>query len=370
MPSQLLHVLFGEDVIAEIHRRLTPGFGIVAGKALEKIKGSYWKAFVLGCQGPDIFYHSQRRRPVGLEYGTLLHRRGAGVFTAGLLKMGLPAIPPDEEDIRMRRREKGINALGTYALGFMTHAILDRLAHPYIVYKSDRPPPDNTRDRSHAFFERIIDVLMLKHLRNAEISLWDQEGLLAETCEDPPPGLRELLLDVLVQAYPERAGKDEKLRFRIENTLLDCAAFYRITAPANIPVTDSVTVLLQHDVSLPLPQQKGFVAYLYPENLPSHIDFLNLEKRPWYYPAGEKKEDIRSFPELYEEAVKATADSLSVIIGDYLSKGFFPIEEAARAIGNGGLSIVDETGKPCALSWTDPLPLQEVLDRQVELRGL
>ena len=354
MPSQVLHTLFGEDVTAEIHRRMESRFGVVAGKALEKIRDTHRKAFALGCQGPDIFYHSQNRRPVGLEYGTLLHRRGVGIFTAGLLKMGLPDPPPGtpaEATGRGSPPEKEINALGVYALGFMTHAILDRLTHPYIVYKSDRPPPENARrDRSHAFLERIVDVLMLKRLRGAEISGWDQEGILAEICEDPPPGLRELLARALVLAYPERAGKDEKLRARIENTFLDCAAFYRNTAPANKP--------------------KSHVAYLYPEKLPVHIDFLNLKKRPWYYPAGEKKEDLRSFPELYAAAVKAAADSLTGIIGRYLEEGFFPIAEAAQAIGNGGLSIVDEEGRPCALSWTDPLPLQEVLDEQVALRGL
>ena len=126
MPSQVLHTLFGEDIVGEIYRRLGGRFGIVADKALEKINRTYPAVFALGCQGPDIFYHGQRTRPVAVEYGGLLHRRGYGVFTASLLKMGLPDPPPDEEDIRAGRREKGINALGVYSLGFMTHAILDR----------------------------------------------------------------------------------------------------------------------------------------------------------------------------------------------------------------------------------------------------
>ena len=379
MPSQLLHILFGEDVIAEMYRRLEGRFGIVAGKAVEKIRNPHWKAFVLGCQGPDIFYHSQGRRPVGLEYGTLLHRRGAGDFTAGLLKMGLPDPPPGEEDIRMNRREKEINALGVYALGYMTHAILDRQTHPYIVYKSDRPPPTTSRrDRSHAFLERIIDKLMYRFLRGAEISSWDQDGLLAEICEDPPPGLKELLFQALVHAFPERAGKDEKLSRRVENTFLDCAFFYRITSPSNNPVpvsserSPAQAVLINSQAGSDPKDffQKGRVAYLYPENLPAHIDFLNLSKEPWYYPAGERKMDKRSFPEIYEGAVKAAADSLTVVMGNYLETGLFPIEEAARAIGNGGLSIVDEKGKPCAPVRSDPFPLQEVLDEQTALRGI
>ena len=365
MPSQLLHTLFGEDVTIEIYRRMAPTFGIVAGKALEKIQRTYRKAFVLGCQGPDIFYHSQKRRPVCLEYGTLLHRRGAGIFTAGLLKMGLPNPPPDEEDIRMHRREKGINALGAYALGFMTHAILDRLAHPFIVYKSGWFSPSKSKALRffslHAFFERIIDVLMLKQLRGMEISSWDQKGLLAETCENPPIGLKVLLGSALILTFPERAGKDEKLSRRIENTFLDCAAFYYLTAPDNTT---------RQNPSAASSVRREHLSYIFPEDLPAQIDFLNLEHRPWYYPSGEEKADTRSFPEIYAGAVHAAADTLAGVIGRYLEDGSFPIKEAAQAIGNGGLSIVDEAGLPCAPVRTDPLPLSAVLEQQAEIRGL
>ena len=325
MPSQLLHVLFGEDVFPNI-------------------PAAHRKVFALGCQGPDIFYHSQGRRPVGLEYGTLLHRRGAGAFTAELL-----------------RRCKENDALGAYALGFATHAILDRLAHPYIVYKSEV-----TRYVSfHAFFERIIDVLMLKLLRGTEITSWDQ-GMLAETCENPPLGLKELLAGALVAAFPERAGKDEKLRLRIENAFLDCAGFYRLTAPARPPAES-------RDDAFSL--RKHHLVYLYPLELPGDIDFLNLSRQPWYCPAGEKKEDRRSFPEIYAGAAAAAAGSFAGIINRDMEKGVFPFDEAAangiaNAIGNGGLNIVDENGKPCAPCRADPLPLEEVLERQAALRGL
>ena len=361
MPSQLLHVLFGEDVFARIGRRLESRFGTAAGgmvTAWGKIAAVQRKAFVLGCQGPDIFYHSQGRRPVGLEYGTLLHRRGAGTFTAELLGS---CFSPPGADTRTRRPENEINALGAYSLGFMTHAILDRLAHPYIVYKSDsscsaaRFPGIPRFEGSHAFFERIIDVMMFKLLRGKEIASWDQ-GILAESCESPPPGLKELLAGALIAAFPGRAGKDEKLKSRVENTFLDSAGFYRLTAPA-CPRDDQ------------FPPQKRHLVYLYPEELPGGIDFLNLEKQPWYYPAGEKKEDRRSFPEIYGGAVAAAADSFTGIISRYLEEGSFPAETAA-VIGDGGLNIVDENGKPCAPSRTDPLPLEDVLEQQAVLHKL
>jgi hypothetical protein len=366
MPSQILHVLFGEDVISGMYSRLTGRFGIVADKALEKIRYTHGRSFALGCQGPDIFYHSQGRRPVGIEYGALLHRRGAGIFTAGLLKMGLPDPPPDEEDIRQGRREKGINALGAYALGFMTHAILDRRAHPYIVYKSGWVSPKKPETlryaKTHAFFERVIDALMLKILRGVEVASWDQEAVLADVCEKPPLGLRELLARALILAFPERAGRDEKLDQRMANTFLDCASFYRHTAPARTSFTTGAKAASE-GIS---PET---LAYMYPEELPADIDFLNLEHRPWQYPVAAGAEDRRGFPEIYADAVTAAVEAITPVIVQSLAAGIFPIKEAAQAIGNSGLSIVDENGKPCAPARSDPLPLDKVLEEQARKRG-
>jgi hypothetical protein len=280
---------------------------------------------------------------VGLEYGTLLHRRGAGIFTAGLLKMGLPG--PDKDNPR-----RGIDALGVYALGFMTHAILDRAAHPYIIYKS----------RYHAFFERIIDVLMLRELRGGEAASWDQEAILARICEDPPAGLKELLARALILAFPERAGRDEKLMTRIDNTFADCARFYRFTSPRRTSLGGGAV-------------DRRALELVYPEKLENDegdIDFLNLKKEPWYYPAGNSGPDYRSFPELYAGAAARAASAITPLIVIYLETGIFPVRDAARAIGNGGLSIQDDEGRPCAPTRSAPLPLDRVLRRQEELRGL
>jgi hypothetical protein len=404
MPSQILHTLFGEDLIDGIYRRLGPRFGIIADKALEKLTRDYRRAFVLGCQGPDIFYHSQRRRPVALEYGSLLHRRGCGIFTAGLLRMGLPDPPPSEDDVRSHRREKGIQAAGAYALGFMSHAVLDRFCHPYIVYKT------YGLDRGfHPFFERIIDVLMLKELRGKDAASWDQESLLAGICEEPPPGLKELIARALVAAFPERAGEDGKLGRRIDNAFIDASRFYRLSAPARSSLGAAPSAAGgSRDAPGGPPGAADaedaafcagpeFLAYLFPERLPGDVDFLNLKHGTWYYPrraeAGQASPpprsgppgppeispggvsprsgpDRRSFPEIYSAALAAAADSLTPGIIRYLDTGIFPIVEAARSIGNGSLSIQDDEGKPCAPNFGEALPLEKVLRRQAELRNI
>jgi hypothetical protein len=361
VPSQILHTLFGEDVIDGMYRILHPQFGVVAKRAREKVEEDYCFSFVLGCQGPDIFYHNQMTKPVGLEYGTLLHRRGSGAFTAALLKLGLPDRPASAEDVLAHRPEGGITALGTYALGFMTHAILDRFCHPYIVYKTVKLSGENRRGERniHAFFERILDVLMLEELRGKPATSWDQESL-ARICDDPPEGLKELLAEAFRRSFPERAGKDTKLTQRIDNTFRDCAGFYRHTDPAKTSFGSPWAKQILEEIPL---------VYIYPEALPGGIDYLNREHRIWYYPTIGGAEETRSFPEIYAQALEFALESLTPFIAAYLEAGVFPIVDAAQSIGNGGLSIQDATGKPCPPSRSEPLDLETVLEQQRRLRA-
>jgi len=331
MPSVILHTMFGEDLVSAL-RAVIPA---------EKVLGGYRNAFVLGCQGPDIFYHNLKSRPVALHYGSLLHRRSYGIFSANLLSL---------EFSRGQKNERG-----AYALGFITHAFLDRACHPYIIYFCGKD--------YHSFFERIIDTLMLKKLRGLEPASWDQERLLAGTCENPPPGLKESIAASLIKTFPEKAGKDHSLARRIDNAFLDSARFYNMSSPSKIKEAASGEKRLFSMRAL---------NYVYPENLPEDIDFLNLRRKPWRYPhipsdGKMPEEDARSFPEIYSDALKLAVDALAPVFRR--SCGAFPFDETSERIGNSCLSIQDENGKPCAANLTDPLPLDEVIKQQAKLRG-
>jgi hypothetical protein len=360
MPAQILHTLFGEAVIAETYGRLYHGEGQKPAQIQEICRGRYRSAFMLGCQGPDIFYHSQMTRPVALEYGTLLHRRDFGNFAARLFARSLAQGSPER------------TPLGVYALGFMTHALLDRACHPYIVYKSNPLGSSAAAERfakifrpgtAHAFFERILDVLRLEYVEGKRAESWDQYALV-DGCSHPPAGLTELLAETLIEAYPDRAGKDEKLFQRISNALGDCAVFYcgtdpRLTAQYTVSSVFSQELPLQH---LPL-------AYLYPDRFPLYPDYLNLSRQVWFYPSAGSPADTRSFLDIFYAAVHAGGDIFSSFLLSYHKTGAIPIMETARRIGNGGLSIQDTSGKPCPAERTNPLPLDEILTHQYAIRG-
>jgi hypothetical protein len=246
----------------------------------------------------------------------------------------------------------------------MTHAILDRQAHPYIVYKSG-----HQYAQFHIFLERVLDVLLLKEMRGQVINTWDQEGILAEICRKPPLGFQDFLAQALVMAFPERAAKDSKLGLRIDNTLADCAGFYFNTSPKRTTM-DKIAFSGGPEWNF----NPDSIPYLYPEELceagTGYVDFLNLEKRPWFYPLAGSEEDRRSFLEIYSDAITIAADSLGPVIIEYLETGIFPIAEAASIFGNGGLSIVDENGIPCTPNKMDPLPLEMVMKQQVFYRNI
>ncbi|MDR0630269.1 MAG: hypothetical protein LBG24_11685 [Treponema sp.] len=209
---------------------------------------------------------------------------------------------------------------------------------------------------SHAFFERILDVLMFALLRGRPVATWDQ-GALTKVCAEPPPGLKELLIHTLIRTFPKRAGRDPQLFRRIDNAFRDCAYFSGLTDPRK-----TSRQYPSPEGTMPFPDSGLW--YLYPEHIPLSVDYLNLGQAPWYYPAQNHQEDRRSFPELYHGAVKAEAATVSARISRYLETGIFSEQEVSRNIGNGGLSIQDETGRPCLPTRVGTLPLDMVLEQQ------
>jgi len=357
MPSQILHTLFGEDLLDALCSR--PELSAL-GMSCQGQWQDRWDrvcrgAFAVGCQGPDIFYHSRNTRPLALEYGSLLHRRGFGTFCAQLLKLALPtkAIPP-----------WNLNAHAAYALGFLSHAALDRGCHPYIIYKSATM---NARGEEnslfHPFFERILDTLMLRELRGMETGDWDQ-GLLAETCGQPL-GLKELVASAMITAFPEKVAGDQKLAGRMDSAFADSARFYRLTDPAKT---------FAETLDAPPSLNRRYLSVVYPLELPRDVDFLNTNREPWYYPyrppspCVPETPDTRSFQEVYADTLKTAVDAILPCMVRYMETGTFPLEVAAH-IGNGSLSIHDGEGKPCAPNFSSPLPLATVLEHQAKLRA-
>ncbi len=362
MPSQILHVLFGEDALDRI---ASASAGSAAGRFASMLAEAVRAGapsgalFALGCQGPDIFYHNQRRRPLSIEYGTLLHRRGYGSFSASLLRRAFsgrsPGTVPDGP--------------AAYALGFLTHAFLDRAAHPYIVSKSGWVSPSKPETaryaRCHAFFERILDVLMLERLRGADAASWDQESRLCSFSDEDAARVVGLIAASLREIFPERAASDAALDRRLANAFLDSAGFYKITNPARTSLNQRLPDGFEY---LKKANGRSSVALIYPERFPYGIDYLNLARSSWPHPCDPASFDRRSFPDLYRDAVATAVSALAPAFAHFAETGAVDAGALARAVGGGGLSAAGPDGHSCAPVSADPLPLDAVLDGQYRLR--
>jgi len=375
MPAQILHSLHGKMTLEKYCAKAEAegsSKGLASAAFMRRLlEEPCHPFFCLGCQGPDLFYHNQRTRPVALAYGSLLHRRGYGNFIAAFLgnslKTSETVVKPTHGAAVLAPTVVEPTQTAAYAIGFIMHAFLDRSLHPYIICRAGNSSGSTGEARGtarlHMFMERIIDVAMLEKLENLRVESWDQEKHLAAPAMEAVPVLLDALAQSLRQAYPERAGKDILLEKRLLNAFTDAGHFYRVTAPA---VTSGkqfgTTDFFQADVKRGL----ALTAFLYPESFSRDIDFLNEGKNAWHHPCEPETLRTQSVRELFLEAVDSASHALEVI---FLAEDEKPQAYAiAASVGNSGLSLIGPDGSTCIPRHFDQFPLADLLDEQYRTR--
>ncbi len=348
MPSQLLHILHGRAVGSAL------GFG-------ELMMADNYPYFCLGCQGPDIFYHNQRTRPSALEYGSLLHRRSYGDFSAELLTRAMTTIS-----------EPSALLVGlAFASGFLLHAFLDRALHPYIISRTggrvsgrdmtDLRPALSTA-RLHMFLERIIDAIMVRRLEKVSASSWSQRSLLADPAAHGAKILVPLLMESLRSVFPERALKDTLLDSRLKNAFIDAAFFYEATTAEHA----TTQCLVRERISrLDMAEGLAVTTYLHPVSILDEADFCNFGHDPWLDPCHAGTTRTESVEDLFFEAVNDASSALKPFWDNWDGAGKTGL---AEAIGNGNLSLIGLDGKPCQARHFTVLDIERFL--QVEYENL
>ena len=148
MPALITHHLFGEESIDRLPQ------GVITSDE-ERI------AFILGNQGPDpFFFHILTPRvPDCTLLAQVMHRsRMSRQFAC--LRDGVSHLLP--RDASLGR---------AFALGLLSHYVLDRNAHPFVyeqqfgIVESDSELEDSS-SQVHAVIESDLDVLMLQLKRD------------------------------------------------------------------------------------------------------------------------------------------------------------------------------------------------------------
>ena len=157
MPALITHHLFGEESIGRLPQ------GVITSDE-ERI------AFILGNQGPDPFFFHMLTPRVSdcTSLAQVMHRsRMSRQFSC--LRDGVSHLQP--RDANLGR---------AFALGLLSHYVLDRNAHPFVyeqqfgIVESD-PELEASGSQVHAVLESDLDVLMLQLKRDGA------------TVEDYPP---------------------------------------------------------------------------------------------------------------------------------------------------------------------------------------
>jgi hypothetical protein len=337
VPAQITHELFAEDVVIQSLGKIEYDRHIENRSLL-----------VLGAQGPDLFLHNHRTLPSGLIFGKLLHTEGYGAFTKNFTAKALE-LYPDRSAFQQ-------SPLYSYLLGFVTHAALDRRMHPFINFYSgwtEPGKPDSEQYRHcHAFFERILDVFILKYRSNTSIE--DYNFLSHIDCgQTIPENLADTIEAGISSTFPEYDNHKKNLK-RIRNAYLDTHGTYTFTNPT------------EHDNLQKAVRQHGrrrvsrrIISIFHPTRLPE-LDYMNMAHAEWNHPGAPEEVHKESFFDLYEQALDDAAPMVKAVKD--ASEGIITLEALEESIGNQNLS--DGKAKKIArnLEFVKPLPLIDVLD--------
>mgnify|MGYP006294543749 CR=1 FL=1 len=333
MPSQITHYLFAKEVIQSS-----------LGKQGGKMLGTYNNLIAWGAQRPDFFYHNQRSRPTAFKYGRILHRGGYGT----LLYHFLPHCFTNDA----AKNEAAI----AFIYAFLTHAVLDRYTHPFIIYFSGwREPGEKTTYelyRMHAFFERIIDLSL------CGCNDFDFAALLLDV-DRYFTLLRDICISGIRKTYTELNKPDLDER-SFANACTDALFFYRVT---NCADRENIRHAYERDKAHHF--NRKLLALYYPRYYDKNIDYLNEKHTEWRDPFYPDRKRTESFSDLYGEAVAAGIEALRKLDQLVRERDFSSVkkEDVEAIAGNGNLSN-GECAKNLSPRTASPLPLYEQLVRE------
>ncbi|MFC4077156.1 zinc dependent phospholipase C family protein [Salinithrix halophila] len=280
---------------------------ILFGRAALKHSGSPLPSdpnpFHLGCQGPDfLLYHHfwpwKRGHEVS-SLGSAIHRDHCGPFLLDLIDAAV-------EHPGMR----------DYVSGFLTHYILDRRTHPYIVYRS------GDGKYKHQKLEVIIDTLLAERLEG--IRTWKTPVVPWIIIGSRfPRQWVEVLQWTALKHFPEEAGtispEDWNQAYR---DMLKALRFF--FDPWGIKWLLTL----------------GYISPFRYRPVHDGNDYLNERQTEWLHPAQPEEKHRESFLMLWESALTEASDLLQQ------TQAFWKRELSLETLSTHIGDLSYDTGKP------------------------
>ena len=274
MPALITHHLFGEESIDRLPQ------GVITSDE-ERI------AFILGNQGPDpFFFHILTPRVSDCTLLAQVMHRSRMSRQFACLRDGVSHLQP--RDANLGR---------AFALGLLSHYVLDRNAHPFVyeqqfgIVESDSEL-ENSSSQVHAVIESDLDVLMLQLKRDGA------------TVDDYPPAGEIVTTDrinrvagVLMSYIAGRVYGIDIPAGEYAGAVSDMQMLYRTIEPAGSVKTRAIALVegLVHDYSL-----LDGLAHRVTTELPERTG--NLGYLTWKNPFTDEVSN-ESFPEVFDRAL-------------------------------------------------------------------
>lgn len=297
MPNVWTHIYFGEDVAEKA------GYSFPS----DDVK----PYFRLGTQGPDpFFYHNfwpwKKEKPVA-KIGSKIHGESCGPFLMEMIQYGF--------------RQSSDFYLQAYILGFVTHHILDRNAHPYIIYRS------GNEDHKHQRLEVIIDTLLMEELRG--VKTWktpvykkiDIGKHLYEPIEE--------MLTVMIEEFFPKVAREMPTNY-VDQSYQDMIKALRA---------------LYDPVGWKNKYFKNQVSAFSYRKVTDEKDYLNRKRTIWYHPTDSSEIHNESFEDLLNVAEREGVRIVSAILDYWNNREEHSYEGIKKEIGN----FAYDTGKDCTL---------------------
>lgn len=282
--------------------------------------------FNLGTQGPDIlFYHNiwpwLKSKGVAAVGEEMHHKKVAGMFSA-MLEYTNRSIDGHEA------------LLTSYLLGFLSHYALDCAAHPYVFYRTGFVREgDTSADKYtyyHRSFETAIDELML--LQELMLAPYDLKAhKLINLHKVAQKNIADMYCYTLNKVYDINLEASE-----IITAIKDMRRAFAVLRDTS-GIKKRLLAFAENRIAAP----GSFTSTIYEKEARKDLDYLNLKHQPWRLPWDASQESTRSFPELFDIAVRETLRLWNTAFSYFNCEA--PLDEVLQIIGNRSFS----TGLDC-----------------------
>ncbi len=329
MPDIITHILFGCDMLDKLHKN----------KWKNIIKNNK-NLFLLGCQGPDIFYYNDFlpwiKNKRGPKIGVLMHEKKTGDFFVE----GIKYLKDNCQD------KKDFELLFVYLAGFMCHFALDTNAHPYVFYFTGEYDEDRVETHKYKGFhkrlEQAIDVILLKEKKGMEAYEYPVFKKI-----DVGTSLPHIIINFYDYIFKELF--DFNLNSDIVNdSYNDKKKVFKILYD---PTGYKKKLLRVLDLFF-----KGKIDYkdmIYPRKIDNTLDYMNKNHVKWVHPCDKNEEFNYSFYDLYDMALNQGHYMIKTFI--YFLEDTISENDMKKAYPNLSYITGKETDKPCVQKYFSPI---------------